>query len=96
MADSVEHCPFLNRSDERCSENFNIDHLQYAFRFCFGRYKACPAYTQLLVERMARRGETAERLRSLVTDVNHGNDAADRLVQVTVCARHAQHAAGAS
>jgi hypothetical protein len=46
MADSVEHCPFLNRSDERCSENFNIDHLQYAFRFCFGRYKACPAYTQ--------------------------------------------------
>jgi len=43
MPDRVEHCPFLNRSDSRCSDNFNIDHLQHAFKFCFGRYKACPS-----------------------------------------------------
>jgi hypothetical protein len=96
MADQVEHCPFLNRSDERCAENFNIDHLQHAFRFCFGRYKACPTYTTMLVERMARRGAVAQRLASHMNPADHGSHDDRRLVQVTVCARHALHAAGAS
>jgi hypothetical protein len=84
MPDRVEHCPFLNRSDERCSENFNIDHLQHAFRFCFGRYKACSTYTELLVERLTRRGEAP----------SHASHANDRFVQITVSAGHVQHAAG--
>ena len=90
MPDRVEHCPFLNRSDARCSDNFNIDHLQHAFKFCFGRYKACPSYLELLVERRIRRSEAAERMAGVA---NHGND---RFVQVTVSAGHAQHAAGAA
>ena len=88
MPDRVEHCPFLNRSDARCSDNFNIDHLQHAFKFCFGRYKVCPAYLDLLVERRVRRSEAAERL---AATANHGNH---RFVQVTVSAGHAQHVAG--
>jgi hypothetical protein len=91
MPDTVEHCPFLNRSDERCAENFNIDHLQHAFRFCFGRYKTCPSYIDLLVERRIRRGEAAERMAA--TAVNHAND---RFVQLTISAGDAQHTARAA
>ena len=91
MPDTVEHCPFLNRSDERCAENFNIDHLQHAFRFCFGRYKTCPSYIDLLVERRIRRGEAAERMAA--TAVNHAND---RFVQLTISATDAQHTARAA
>lgn len=93
MPDRVEHCPFLNRSDARCAENFNIDHLQHAFKFCFGRYKTCPAYAELLVERRARRGEAAAERRASAPIQSHGTD---RFVQITVSARHAQHAAGAA
>ena len=91
MPEHVEHCPFLNRSDERCAENFNIDHLQHAFRFCFGRYKTCPSYIDLLVERRIRRGEAAERMAA--TASNHGND---RFVPLTISAGHAQLAARAA
>ena len=97
MSDCVEHCPFLNRSDARCAENFNIDHLQHAFKFCFGRYKACTTYVELLVERRMRRNEAAERMHALTettaATVNHAND---RLIQITVSARHAQHVARAA
>jgi hypothetical protein len=96
MADDVEHCPFLNRSDARCSENFNIDHLRHAFRFCFGRYKACTTYVELLVERRIRRnGAAAGRPTSDVPSPTpiHGND---RFVQLTVSAGHALHAARAA
>ena len=95
MPDRVEHCPFLNRSDARCADNFNIDHLQHAFKFCFGRYKACPSYAELLVERTARRSEAAagRRVSSATSGETHGND---RFVQITVSAGHAQHVAGAA
>src|SRR5688500_14147836 len=52
-----EHCPFLNRADDRCSANFSLDHLQHAFHHCFGTYRACPVYYELLAERRERRGE---------------------------------------
>ena len=93
MRDTVEHCPFLNRSDERCAENFNIDHLQHAFKFCFGRYKTCPSYIELLVERRIRRGEAAERMAATAAAVNHAND---RFVPLTISAGHAQLAARAA
>ena len=95
-ADNVEHCPFLNRSDARCSENFNIDHLQHAFRFCFGRYKACTTYVELLVERRLRRGDVAAERHAFAAAAPSNSSHADRFVQVTVTAGHAQHAARAA
>ena len=57
--DRGPHCPFLNRSDGRCSEFFSLDHLQHAFEFCFDAYKACPVYAELLGERQERRQAAA-------------------------------------
>jgi hypothetical protein len=88
------HCPFLNRADHRCSENFNLDRLGYAFHYCFDQYKACPNYIELLVERRVKRAAGGE----------HDGDGKDRfeqerLVQLTVRSReladgYAQHTAG--
>src|SRR5215218_7155456 len=50
-----EHCPFLNRSDRRCSDKLSLDHISHAFDYCFGDYKACPAYLEQLAERRVRR-----------------------------------------
>jgi hypothetical protein len=56
MSDHVDQCPFLNRSDPRCSRHLSLEHLQNAFRFCFGAHETCPQYAQLLMERRVRRG----------------------------------------
>ena len=53
--DCGEHCPFLNRSDRRCSSFLSLDRITHAFDHCFGEYKACPVYLELLVERRVRR-----------------------------------------
>ena len=58
MSDS-RHCPFLNRADERCASHFSIDGLGHAYRYCFDRYKACPVYIQLLIERRVKRADAA-------------------------------------
>ena len=50
-----EHCPFLNRSDHRCSDKLRLDHIDHAFDYCFGDYKACPVYLEQLAERRVRR-----------------------------------------
>ena len=50
-----EHCPFLNRSDRRCSDCLSLDRIDHAFDYCFGEYKACPVYLELLSERRVRR-----------------------------------------
>ena len=50
-----EHCPFLNRSDRRCSSFLSLDRITHAFDHCFGDYKSCPVYLELLVERRVRR-----------------------------------------
>jgi hypothetical protein len=50
-----EHCPFLNRADQRCSDHFSLDHLGQALSHCFGRYQTCPVYLELLAERKVRR-----------------------------------------
>jgi hypothetical protein len=65
MAEHGPHCPFLNRTDDRCSNHFSIDRLRLLFQECFGEYKTCPVYGELLAERRARRGE-ADR-------ANHGH-----------------------
>ena len=55
MPDNGHHCPFLNRADARCAEKFSIEHLDYAYRFCFDKYQTCPVYLELLVERKVKR-----------------------------------------
>jgi hypothetical protein len=55
MAEQAHHCPFLNRADPRCSRHFSLDSLDHAFKYCFDRYKTCPVYLELLVERRLRR-----------------------------------------
>jgi hypothetical protein len=54
-----QHCPFLNRADDRCSMHFRLDQLDKAFDHCFDRYPACAVYQQLLLERRVRRAEAA-------------------------------------
>jgi hypothetical protein len=49
------HCPFLNRSDPRCSQNFSIEQINNTYDYCFGEYAACAVYSELLVERRVRR-----------------------------------------
>ena len=92
------HCPFLNRSDHRCSEMFNLDHLQHAFKFCFDQFAACPMYAQMLAERQGRRAFVAARragepaLAGAGAQGNH-RDAGRRnntLVQVTIGSAFAQ------
>jgi hypothetical protein len=55
MSDHVQHCPFLNRSDARCSTNFSLEQLDNAYDYCFGSYAKCSVYLELLVERRLRR-----------------------------------------
>jgi hypothetical protein len=59
MSDRAQHCPFLNRTDDRCSTNFSLDRLDRAFEHCFGVYGACPVYLELLAERQLRRATGA-------------------------------------
>lgn len=60
MPERVRHCPFLNRSDARCSTHFSIDTLSAAFGHCLGVYPDCPTYRELLAERRARRAGAAD------------------------------------
>src|SRR5436190_17733564 len=59
MTDRGQHCPFLNRADDRCSTHFRLDRLDEAFDYCFDRYPACAVYQELLLERRVRRAEAA-------------------------------------
>jgi hypothetical protein len=49
------HCPFLNRSDVRCSTNFSLERINNTYDYCFGQYSACSVYLEMLVERRVRR-----------------------------------------
>ena len=101
-----EHCPFLNRSDRRCSSFLSLDRITHAFDHCFGEYKSCPVYLELLVERRVRRlcGLLAPAAGDLAGDGSASNDSAHTdgnlgrpVVQLTVSKapahRHAQLAA---
>ena len=93
-----EHCPFLNRSDHRCSDKLRLDHIDHAFDYCFGEYKACPVYLEQLAERRVRRlcglltppdtdaGRSVEPGRSDRADV-HRTSTRRPLVQLTVAPR---------
>jgi hypothetical protein len=78
MSSDATHCPFLNRADSRCSDAFNIDNLDHAFRYCFGRYTSCPVYAELLVERRMKRFEAA-----LPESAQRSHDG-EQIIQVSV------------
>jgi hypothetical protein len=88
-----EHCPFLNRSDDRCSDYFNVSRLGYAFGHCFGAYNTCPVYLELLVERRLRRLTGSLHRLSDDDAAMSSPDAPRPLVQVTISHRHAKPAA---
>ena len=88
MATGCDHCPFLNRADARCSQNFHLDSLGHAFRHCFGQFKACPTYVELLVERRVKR-MMAGAIASSVSAGEHD----ESTLHNALPARHAQHAA---
>lgn len=98
MRDMSEHCPFLNRSDPRCSEYFRLSHLQHAFKFCFDQYQTCPVYGEQLAERQGRRAAAAgavthastSRSNPASVDGHDGNRRPQVVVTVTIPARYAQ------
>ena len=86
MSEQGSHCPFLNRSDVRCSNHFHLEQLDHAFHFCFDKYQKCPVYLEMLVERRVRR------MTGAVTSVGRSNDRGP-LVQITLGARAGQGSA---
>ena len=79
MAGSAHHCPFLNRSDERCAAHFSLNGMTDAFEQCFDQYAACAVYRELLLERRVRRAEAAILLRpGQVTRERISSAASDR------------------
>ena len=90
MSDQGHNCPFLNRSDPRCSGNFSLDGLRRAFQHCLGDYQACPLYTELVMERRMKRVAVN---REAKVESSHG---APIPVQVTVARRVQQRIAGAA
>ncbi len=85
MRDMSDHCPFLNRSDARCSDYFRLSHLQHAFKYCFDEYHSCPVYAQQLAERQERRAVAAGVIGGAVKHATSTNR-----VAVTIPARYAQ------
>jgi hypothetical protein len=75
------HCPFLNRTDARCSDHFSLESLGHAFTFCFGKYQQCPVYGEMLAERRQRRQNA-----SVGRDGSHGQTP---VIQVTLHGRAA-------
>jgi hypothetical protein len=75
------HCPFLNRSDGRCSNYFSLERLDHAFGYCFDQYQHCPVYLELLVERRLRR------MTGVARELGR-HDGPTPLVQVTLGGRH--------
>ena len=87
-----EHCPFLNRSDHRCAEYLNLDHLDHALEHCFDNYSTCEVYFALLNERQDRlggRGGQGDQHPRLRPSMFKSRRAASRnLVQVSVAPRY--------
>jgi hypothetical protein len=90
MQERGEHCPFLNRSDERCAEYLNLDHLGHALEHCFDNYQACQVYSALLSERQDRRGQSAVETRLRPSMFKGRRNAHSHLVQVQVASRYAK------
>ncbi|HEX4795030.1 MAG TPA: hypothetical protein VH370_14645 [Humisphaera sp.] len=106
MADRAQHCPFLNRADDRCSASFSLDHLDRAFDYCFGSYSVCPVYAELLAERQSRRESAAvnpgwsshwsDDVENKTADSREATHAQATLVQLTLSRKLARRTPGDS
>ena len=87
-----DHCPFLNRSDRRCSEKFRLSHLQHAFTYCFDGYQSCPVYAEQLAERQGRRAAAVAgtAVKHASSSSNIGENPREVVVAITLPARYAQ------
>lgn len=83
MSENIEHCPFLNRTDRRCSRHLNLSHLDHALEYCFDRFEYCPVY----LERVAERRQHGPK--SVFSNTN----AASRLVQLKIPAGYQKQSA---
>ena len=90
MRDMSDHCPFLNRSDRRCSEKFRLSHLQHAFTYCFDGYQSCPVYAEQLAERQGRRAAAVAGVAGTAVKHASNNDHREVVVAITLPARYAQ------
>ena len=90
MQDMSDHCPFLNRSDRRCSDVFRLSQLQHAFKFCFNEYQTCPVYAEQLAERQGKRAAVAVRHGGNSSSNGNENVRPQVLVTVSVPTRYAQ------
>jgi len=75
------HCPFLNRSDPQCAEYLRLGSLVHAFEHCWGEYRSCPVYADLMMQRRARRRSAAQPV---------PDEPANAVIQVTVTRRAAE------
>jgi hypothetical protein len=83
-----EQCPFLNRSQQRCSPYFSIEQLEHVLSHCFDEYRACDVYLELLRERQRR--HRRYRLGSAASAVpgESSRDHAQPFVQITISRHH--------
>lgn len=84
MPQRAVHCPFLNRSDSRCSSHFSLDHLSDAFEQCMDAYQSCPVYLELLAERRERRGEPMLAIDAMRPGVRNPNRADGKTRDFTI------------
>ncbi len=47
-------CPFVDNRDIRCAGHLSLENISSAFEHCADRYKECPVYRRLLLERRTR------------------------------------------
>ena len=108
MSQRAHHCPFLNRADDRCSNNFSLDRLDRVFDHCFGSYARCAVYAELLSERQTLRSCAGRQPEVAVSadltdrpgcstqwcaDHREGNDVAGPFVQITLSHAHYKQSA---
>lgn len=48
MPHSAEGCPFVEHGDHRCDSHFSLGRISEAFGDCFGDYRQCSQFQQLL------------------------------------------------
>lgn len=94
MTEQSQHCPFLNRSDSRCSRHFSLDSLGHAFDYCFDHYDGCSVYLELLAERRVRRSQG--QLGRDGEGAGDGGTYYGKLTQITVAGRIAHGATDSS
>jgi len=93
MHEMSDHCPFLNRSDRRCSEKFRLSHLQHAFTYCFDEYQSCPLYAEQLAERQGRRAAVGAAVVGVVAHASSSTSSSHQrevIVSITLPTRYAQ------